>query len=89
MRTRPRTRGTTTLAQLADSAVKPDARRIVDAWRNSQPGAAKYRPQLIRELGTTVDGLLRDGGDPELVQAALVEWDRRPEVHRPGALPYV
>ncbi|RKT85627.1 hypothetical protein SAMN05421805_12770 [Saccharopolyspora antimicrobica] len=84
-----RRRGTTTLVQLADSAVKPDARRIVDAWRNSQPDAAKYRPQTIREIGKVIDGLLRDGADPELVRAALDEWDRRPEVHRPGALPYV
>lgn len=84
-----RTRGTTTLAQLSDSAVKPAVRSIVDAWRNSQPDAAKYRPQTIREIGKTVDGLLRDGADPELVRAALGEWDRRPEVHRPGALPYV
>lgn len=88
-RGRGRARGTTTLAELSASAVKPQARTIVDAWRNSQPDQTRHRPQVIRELSKVADGLLRDGADPELVRAALDEWDARTDVHSPKALTWL
>ncbi|MER7014529.1 hypothetical protein ABT324_24155 [Saccharopolyspora sp. NPDC000359] len=84
---RTRTRGTTTLAQLADSAVKPTARTLVDSWRNSQPEQARHRPQMIYQLSKVVDGLLRDGAEPALIRAALDEWDARTDVRSPKILP--
>lgn len=85
-RGRTRTRGTTTLAELADSAVKPSARALVDTWRNSQPEQTRHRPQVIHQLSKVVDDLLRDGGNPDLIHAALGEWDARTDVHKPAAL---
>jgi DNA-binding FadR family transcriptional regulator len=81
-----RTRGTTTLADLSANAVRPDAYRLVSAWRD-QSGAA-YRPSTIRALAKQVDGILRDGGDLVPLRAALDEWHRRPDA-RPGLLPHL
>src|SRR5690606_31020900 len=79
-------RGITTHAELAATAVQPTARRLVDAWRNSQPEQTRHRPQVIHQLSKVADGLLRDGADPELIRAALDEWDARADVHSPNAL---
>lgn len=83
---RPRTRGTTTVADLSATAVRPDAYRLVSAWR-TETGAA-YRPATVRTLAKHADGILRDGGDPAAVRAALDEWHRRPDA-RPGLLPHL
>ncbi|WP_158852812.1 helix-turn-helix domain-containing protein [Saccharothrix deserti] len=83
---RPRTRGTTTLVDLSASAVRPDAYRLVSTWR-ADTGAA-YRPQTVRALARHVDAVLRDGGDPTALRAALDEWHRRPDA-RPGLLPHL
>lgn len=82
----PGPRGTTTPADLAATAVRPDAYRLVAAWRE-QTGAA-YRPATLRALAKHADTLLRDGGNPAAVRAALDEWDRRPNA-RPGLLPHL
>ncbi|MEU4444876.1 helix-turn-helix domain-containing protein [Actinosynnema sp. NPDC050801] len=79
-------RGSTTLADLSANAVRPDAYRLVSAWR-TDTGAA-YRPQTVRALARHVDDVLRDGGDPTAVRAALDEWHRRPDA-RPGLLPHL
>jgi hypothetical protein len=84
--TRTRTRGTTTPAELAATAVRPDAYRLVSAWRTET--GVPYRPATIRALAKHADGILRDGGDPAAVQAALDEWNRRPDA-RPGLLPHL
>lgn len=83
---RPRTRGTTTVVDLSASAVRPDAYRLVSTWR-TDTGAA-YRPQTVRALARHVDDVLRDGGDPTALCAALDEWHRRPDA-RPGLLPHL
>jgi DNA-binding transcriptional ArsR family regulator len=83
---RPRTRGTTTLADLSATAVRPDAYRLVSAWR-TETGVA-YRPAIVRALAKHADGILRDGGDPAAVRAALDAWHRRPDA-RPGLLPHL
>jgi hypothetical protein len=83
---RPRTRGTTTVAELSATAVRPDAYRLVSAWR-TETGVA-YRPATVRALAKHADGILRDGGDPAAVRAALDEWHRRPDA-RPGLLPHL
>ncbi|SDD86218.1 helix-turn-helix domain-containing protein [Actinokineospora iranica] len=81
-----RARGTTTVAELSATAVRPDAYRLVSAWRE-QTGVA-YRPATVRALAKIADGLLRDGADPTAVRAALDEWHRRPDA-RPGLLPHL
>jgi hypothetical protein len=81
-----RTRGTTTPAELAATAVRPDAYRLVSAWR-TETGVA-YRPATVRALAKHADGILRDGGDPLAVRAALDAWHRRPDA-RPGLLPHL
>ena len=83
---RPRTRGTTTLAELSATAVRPDAYRLVSVWR-VDTGAA-YRPATVRALAKHADGILRDGGDPAAVRTALDAWHRRPDA-RPGLLPHL
>lgn len=83
---RARTRGTTTPAELAATAVRPDAYRLVSAWR-TETGVA-YRPATVRALAKHADGILRDGGDPTAVRAALDAWHRRPDA-RPGLLPHL
>jgi hypothetical protein len=81
-----RTRGTTTAAELAATASRPDAYRLVTAWRD-QTGAA-YRPATIRALAKQADGILRDGGALVPLRAALDEWNRRAGA-RPGLLPHL
>jgi hypothetical protein len=66
--------------------VRPDAYRLVSAWR-TETGVA-YRPATVRALAKHADGILRDGGDPAAVRAALDEWNRRPDA-RPGLLPHL
>ncbi|GAA5104731.1 helix-turn-helix domain-containing protein [Haloechinothrix salitolerans] len=83
---RTHTRGTTTPADLAATAVRPDAYRLVSAWRE-QTGAP-YRPATIRALAKHADGILRDGGDLVPLRAALDEWNRRVDA-RPGLLPHL
>jgi helix-turn-helix protein len=83
---RVRTSGTATPADLAATAVRPDAYRLVAAWRE-RTGAA-YRPTTVRALAKHADTVLRDGGNAEALQAALDEWDRRPDA-RPGLLPHL
>jgi hypothetical protein len=84
--TRAGTRGTTTVAELSATAVRPDAYRLVSAWR-TETGVA-YRPATVRALAKHADGILRDGGDPAAVRAALDAWHRRPDA-RPGLLPHL
>ncbi|WP_424183832.1 helix-turn-helix domain-containing protein [Actinokineospora sp. G85] len=79
-------RSPATLADLSASAVRPDAYRLVSTWRE-QTGTA-YRPATVRALARHVDDVLRDGGDPTAVRAALDEWHRRPDA-RPGLLPHL
>lgn len=84
---RARARGTTTtVVELSATAVRPDAYRLVSAWR-TETGVA-YRPATLRALAKHADGILRDGGDSAAVRAALDEWHRRPDA-RPGLLPYL
>lgn len=83
---RPRTRGATTPAELSATAVRPDAYRLVSAWRE-QTGAP-YRPATVRALAKHADDILRDGGALVPLRAALDEWNRRPDA-RPGLLPHL
>ncbi|MEV5538508.1 hypothetical protein AB0L13_16755 [Saccharopolyspora shandongensis] len=81
-----RTRGTTTHAELASSAVKPSAYQLVSQWRQQYSNAPAYPPQTITELSKVVDQLLAIGAPPDLVRTALDEWEARTDVHSPNAL---
>ena len=83
----PARRTTTTAAELAHTAVRADAYRLVANWRARS--GAPYLDDEIRALGRVVDDLLRRRAVPELVEAALDEWDRRPDARTPGYLRYV
>lgn len=63
-------------AELNRTAARPDAYALVHhRWRPEH--AHPYRPAVYREITKTVDGLLRDHADPELLLAALRDWDHR------------
>jgi hypothetical protein len=85
-RTRPRPRVTTTPAELAATAVTPQAYTLVAAWRATHQ--QRYRPGTYRALAKLADAILADGGAAELIRAALDEWDTRPNA-RPGLLPHL
>lgn len=85
--TRTRTRGTTTLQELADSAAIPEADRIVRDWRAVNDPQNDYRPQALREIRKVVDGMVRDGCNHDRIRDALDEFHRRPDLHSPKLLP--
>lgn len=85
-RARRRTRTTTTATELAASAVSLDAARLVAAWRSRDPGRAEIPDWIVRALQRQVDDLLRNPTViPELIPAALDEWETRPDA-KPGLL---
>ncbi|MGW1679361.1 hypothetical protein [Saccharopolyspora sp. NPDC002376] len=89
-RGRGRTRKpSTNLAELAGNAVKPAAFTLVSQWRQRYPDAPAYLPKQLRDLSKAVDELLGQGAKPDLILAALDEWDRRDDVHSPKALSWL
>lgn len=79
-----RTRGTTTLEQLADSARTPGAWNLVNTWRLEQ--SAPYRTATVRALSKQVEAILADKGDPDTIRDALDAWAARSDAG-PGLLP--
>lgn len=74
-------------AELAKTAIRPNAFALIGRWRagHDQP----YRHRTYRELGKHADTLIRDGADPELVLNALRRWDTHSGRTNPGLLPHL
>lgn len=72
----PRARPAIPAAELGRTAARPDAYALVHhRWRPEH--VPPYRPAVYREITKVVDSLLRDRADPELLLAALRDWDHR------------
>ncbi|GGM83079.1 hypothetical protein GCM10012275_62090 [Longimycelium tulufanense] len=83
---RARAHARPTAAELAATAVRADAVRLVATWRDET--AAPYRPETLHALQREADALLREGADPRLVRAALEAWDARADARTPKFLRY-
>ncbi|MGW4488425.1 helix-turn-helix domain-containing protein [Amycolatopsis sp. NPDC004368] len=72
------------LDELNDTAVRPDTRRLIAAWRAGH--ATPVTDKLVRQMTDIVDKAVRSGRDSECLAAALREWNARPDLFSPKML---
>lgn len=63
------------VADLVGTAHSVGAWKLVTPWRRNH--TSQYRYSTYREIAKEVDGILADGGIPDLIIVALHDWDSR------------